>query len=233
MRATDVSAPLVSLCSLCFAADRCRALPPGNKEPALLPRPHAPPQLALSRPVLRRLSQPAVEDRRSLIRHDGSHGCCQAAGYLGKGGTKACAAASCLLRARASRIMRSSRRFVVVTRNALDQAAAKSPNPGGVTLHRLNRAEYVEVHARTLRYRRRCRRATPGRRYQRRFRQHRECLKVSPSFLDQYINAARAVSRQAIGEAPHAGKAAQCTFCAALSIRILMPRAGCRSAHSR
>ena len=27
-------------------------------------------------------------------------------------------------------------------------------------------------------------------------------LKVSPSFLDQYINAARAVSRQAIGEAP-------------------------------
>ncbi len=92
--------------------------------------------------------------------------------------------------------------FVSSMETALDQAAAKSPNPGGVTLHRLNRAEYsnsmhelfgIDVDAGAL---------LPADDISDGFDNIANVLKVSPSFLDQYINAARAVSRQAIGEAP-------------------------------
>ena len=92
--------------------------------------------------------------------------------------------------------------FVSSLETALDQAAAKSPNPGGVTLHRLNRAEYansmhelfgIDVDAGAL---------LPADDISDGFDNIANVLKVSPSFLDQYINAARAVSRQAIGEAP-------------------------------
>jgi Protein of unknown function (DUF1592)/Protein of unknown function (DUF1588)/Protein of unknown function (DUF1587)/Protein of unknown function (DUF1585)/Protein of unknown function (DUF1595) len=91
--------------------------------------------------------------------------------------------------------------FVGSLENALDQAAAKSPNPGGITLHRLNRSEYsnsihelfgIDVDAGAL---------LPTDDISEGFDNIASVLKVSPSFLDQYINAARAVSRQAVGEA--------------------------------
>jgi hypothetical protein len=91
--------------------------------------------------------------------------------------------------------------FVTSLESALDQAAARSPNPGGITLHRLNRAEYsnsirelfgIDVDAAAL---------LPADDISEGFDNIANVLKVSPSFLDQYINAARAVSRQAVGEA--------------------------------
>jgi hypothetical protein len=91
--------------------------------------------------------------------------------------------------------------FVASLESALDLASARSPNPGGITLHRLNRAEYsnsihelfgIDVDAAAL---------LPADDISEGFDNIANVLKVSPSFLDQYINAARAVSRQAVGEA--------------------------------
>jgi hypothetical protein len=81
----------------------------------------------------------------------------------------------------------------------LDKASAANPNPGSVRLHRLNRAEYanamrdmfgIEVDAAAL---------LPTDDISEGFDNIANALKVSPSFLDQYIMAARAVSKQAIG----------------------------------
>ncbi|MBA0088104.1 MAG: DUF1587 domain-containing protein, partial [Acidobacteria bacterium Pan2503] len=88
---------------------------------------------------------------------------------------------------------------------SLDRAAATNPNPGSVRIHRLNRAEYanamrdlfsVEVDAAAL---------LPTDDISDGFDNIAGVLKVSPSFLDQYIMAARAVAKQAIGT-PFTGK---------------------------
>jgi len=85
---------------------------------------------------------------------------------------------------------------------ALDQAAAANPNPGSITLHRLNRVEYanavrdifaIDVDAATL---------LPTDDISNGFDNIANVLKVSPSFLDQYITAARAVTLKAIGTPP-------------------------------
>jgi len=90
--------------------------------------------------------------------------------------------------------------FVAWLETSLDQAAAKTVNPGGVTLHRLNRAEYsnsirelfgIEVDAGAL---------LPTDDISDGFDNIADVLKVSPSFLDQYITAARAVTLQAVGQ---------------------------------
>lgn len=82
---------------------------------------------------------------------------------------------------------------------SLDRAAATNPNPGSVRIHRLNRAEYanairdlfsVEVDAAAL---------LPTDDISDGFDNIAGVLKVSPSFLDQYIMAARAVVKQSIG----------------------------------
>ena len=92
--------------------------------------------------------------------------------------------------------------FVTFLENQLDQAALASPNPGIVSLHRLNRAEYhnaiedvfgVDVDAAAL---------LPRDDIDDGFDNIASVLKVSPSFLDQYIGAARQVSRLAIGHPP-------------------------------
>lgn len=92
--------------------------------------------------------------------------------------------------------------FVTFLENQLDQAALASPNPGTVSLHRLNRAEYanamkdvlgVDVDAAAL---------LPRDDISSGFDNIANVLKVSPSFLDQYIAAAREVSRRAIGHPP-------------------------------
>ena len=82
---------------------------------------------------------------------------------------------------------------------ALDKAAADNPNVGSVRIHRLNRAEYsnamrdlfaLDVDVSTL---------LPNDDISEGFDNIASALKVSPSFLDQYIMAARAVAKQAVG----------------------------------
>ena len=91
--------------------------------------------------------------------------------------------------------------------DSLDKAAAASPNPGSVRIHRLNRAEYanamrdlfgIDVNAAAL---------LPTDGISDGFDNIAGALKVSPSFLDQYIMAARAVVKQAMGAAPAAKEA--------------------------
>jgi len=92
--------------------------------------------------------------------------------------------------------------FITWLENSLDQAALEAPNPGTVSLHRLNRTEYqnamkdvlgVDVDATAL---------LPRDDISNGFDNIANVLKVSPSFLDQYIAAAREVSRLAIGHPP-------------------------------
>ena len=92
--------------------------------------------------------------------------------------------------------------FVTFLETSLDQAALASPNPGSVALHRLNRAEYqnamkdmlgVDVDAAAL---------LPRDDISNGLDNIANVLKVSPSFLDQYIAAAREVSRLAISHPP-------------------------------
>ncbi len=84
--------------------------------------------------------------------------------------------------------------------DSLDKAALTNPNPGSVRIHRLNRAEYanavrdlfgIDVDAAAL---------LPSDDLSAGFDNIADVLKVSPSFLDQYIMAARAVVKQAIGK---------------------------------
>ena len=85
---------------------------------------------------------------------------------------------------------------------SLDAAAAAAPNPGSIALHRLNRAEYaasikdlfaIDVDSAAL---------LPPDDTSNGFDNIANVLKVSPSFLDQYINASRTVTLQAIGQPP-------------------------------
>src|SRR6185295_7818997 len=80
-----------------------------------------------------------------------------------------------------------------------------SPNPGTVRIHRLNRAEYsnamrdlfgLDVDVSTL---------LPNDDISEGFDNIASALKVSPSFLDQYIMAARAMAKQAVGAPAPAG----------------------------
>jgi len=89
--------------------------------------------------------------------------------------------------------------------DSLDKASAANPNPGSVRIHRLNRAEYanamrdlfgIDVDAAAL---------LPTDGISDGFDNIAQALKVSPSFLDQYIMGARAVVKQAIGT-PLTGK---------------------------
>jgi len=82
---------------------------------------------------------------------------------------------------------------------SLDKAGAANPNPGSVRIHRLNRAEYanaardlfgIEVDAAAL---------LPTDDISDGFDNIATALKASPSFLDQYIMAARAVIKKAVG----------------------------------
>src|SRR6266852_4945268 len=83
--------------------------------------------------------------------------------------------------------------------DSLDKAGAANPNPGSVRIHRLNRAEYanamrdifgIDVDAAAL---------LPTDDISDGFDNIANALKASPSFLEQYIMAARAVAKQAIG----------------------------------
>ena len=95
--------------------------------------------------------------------------------------------------------------LVSTLEHALDQAAAANPNPGRVALHRLNRAEYANAIEDLLGLR-----IDPGAFLPQDdeadgFDNVASVLKVSPSFLDQYISAARSSTR-ALGTPRHAGQ---------------------------
>ncbi|MEP6962774.1 MAG: DUF1592 domain-containing protein [Acidobacteriota bacterium] len=86
--------------------------------------------------------------------------------------------------------------------DSLDKASAANFNPGSVRIHRLNRGEYanavrdlfgVEVDGASL---------LPTDDISDGFDNIAKVLKVSPSFMDQAITAARAVVKQAIGAPP-------------------------------
>jgi Protein of unknown function (DUF1592)/Protein of unknown function (DUF1588)/Protein of unknown function (DUF1585)/Protein of unknown function (DUF1595)/Protein of unknown function (DUF1587) len=85
---------------------------------------------------------------------------------------------------------------------ALDAAAALSPNPGRVAVHRLNRSEYVnavrdllalDIDARTMLWA-----DEPD---QEGFENVASVLSMSPALLDSYISASRKISRLAMGSA--------------------------------
>ncbi len=89
--------------------------------------------------------------------------------------------------------------FVQYLEATLDQAAAINPHPGYIALHRINRTEYanaiheilgLDVNVETL---------LPLDDISDGFDNIANVLKVSPSFLDQYITAARYVTTEAVG----------------------------------
>src|SRR3984885_9381240 len=96
--------------------------------------------------------------------------------------------------------------FVSWMENHLDAAAAARPDPGYLSLHRLNRTEYARAGKELLDLD-----VDPGALLPKDvksdgFDNVSNVLKVSPTFLDQYISAARTVAAQAVGN-PHAVKA--------------------------
>ena len=93
----------------------------------------------------------------------------------------------------------ASREFVAWMENNLDEAAKAHPDPGRVGLHRLNRKEYanavrdllnIEVDPTSL---------LPRDEPREGFDNVAQALQVTPSFLDQYISAARSVAVLAMG----------------------------------
>jgi len=81
----------------------------------------------------------------------------------------------------------------------LDDAAAAHPNPGRVALHRLNRAEYANAIEDLLGLRVDASALLPKDDEADGFDNVASVLTVSPSFLDQYISAARVVTARALG----------------------------------
>jgi Protein of unknown function (DUF1592)/Protein of unknown function (DUF1588)/Protein of unknown function (DUF1585)/Protein of unknown function (DUF1587)/Protein of unknown function (DUF1595)/Planctomycete cytochrome C len=85
--------------------------------------------------------------------------------------------------------------------NALDNAAAANPNPGRVAVHRLNRSEYtnairdlldLDVDGRKL--------LSADDAEQEGFDNVASVLTVSPALLENYLTAARMISRLAVGD---------------------------------
>lgn len=89
--------------------------------------------------------------------------------------------------------------FIASIETALDAAAAKNPQPGRVALHRLNRAEYANAIDNILGLRVDPSSLLPVDDISDGFDNIANVLKVSPSFLDQYISAARVVTTRAVG----------------------------------
>ena len=89
--------------------------------------------------------------------------------------------------------------FVRSLEHALDQAAVTHPNPGRVALHRLNRAEYANAIEDLLGVRVDAAALLPKDDEADGFDNVASVLTVSPSFLEQYISAARAVTNMALG----------------------------------
>lgn len=95
--------------------------------------------------------------------------------------------------------------FVSWMEHDLDKANAANPDPGYVALHRLNRTEYARAVQDLLDLKIDAAALLPKDTKSDGFDNVANVLKVTPTFLDQYISAARTVSAAAIGN-PKAGK---------------------------
>jgi hypothetical protein len=91
------------------------------------------------------------------------------------------------------------RAWVAGLEATLDAAAAAAPNPGQVALHRLNRTEYANAIADLLALDIDVKALLPKDDESDGFDNVANVLKVSPSFLEQYISAARVISEMAVG----------------------------------
>ena len=89
--------------------------------------------------------------------------------------------------------------FVGSLEAALDRAALAHPNPGRVALHRLNRAEYANAIEDLFGLRVDAASLLPKDDEADGFDNVASVLTVSPSFLEQYISAARVVTNMALG----------------------------------
>ena len=89
--------------------------------------------------------------------------------------------------------------FVSWMESTLDDAARANPNPGRVALHRLNRREYANAVRDLLDLNIDPVALLPKDDTEHGFDNVASALQVSPSFLDQYVAAARTVAVQAIG----------------------------------
>jgi mono/diheme cytochrome c family protein len=89
--------------------------------------------------------------------------------------------------------------FVTALEQSLDAAAAAHPDPGRVPLHRLNRAEYANAIEELVGIRVDAEALLPKDDEADGFDNVASVLTVSPSFLDQYISAARVVTLRALG----------------------------------
>jgi len=92
-----------------------------------------------------------------------------------------------------------TREFVGWLETSLDQVAQDHPDPGKVALHRLNRSEYANAVRDLLDLPVDPAALLPKDDSQHGFDNVADALQVSPSFLDQYLSAARTVAVQAIG----------------------------------
>ena len=96
---------------------------------------------------------------------------------------------------------REARRgFISYMEGTLDKAAAAHPNPGRVALHRLNRKEYANAVTDLLNMKVDVNSLLPEDNVSDGFDNIANVLQVTPSFLDQYVVAARSVAVQAIGD---------------------------------
>jgi len=106
------------------------------------------------------------------------------------------------------------RALIVALEDALDAAAATAQNPGQVVLHRLNRTEYANAITDLLALDVDVKALLPKDDESDGFDNVANVLKVSPSFLEQYIAAARVVSEMAIGN-PRAKRDSRVFYAAA------------------
>jgi hypothetical protein len=99
--------------------------------------------------------------------------------------------------------------FVAALEASLDASAAtRGPSPGHVMLHRLNRAEYATAITDLLGVNIDATRLLPADVSSDGFDNVAEVLRVSPTYLDQYIAAAREISIKAVGNpSPAPGRA--------------------------
>jgi mono/diheme cytochrome c family protein len=91
------------------------------------------------------------------------------------------------------------RAWVAGLETALDATASTAPNPGQIALHRLNRSEYANAVADLLALDVDVKALLPKDDESDGFDNVANVLKVSPSFLEQYIAAARVISEMAVG----------------------------------
>ncbi len=90
--------------------------------------------------------------------------------------------------------------FISFMETNLDKAGAANPDPGRVALHRLNRKEYANAVQDLLAVKVDVNSLLPEDNISDGFDNVANVLQVSPSFMDSYVAAARAVAIQAVGD---------------------------------